>query len=225
MNKNKASKKSKFDIEPYKPRYIHLYITVGEFLERIEKNPNCIYCDFSVKYALEVLEREAATGIQSEASPAREILKHAGLKAFVPKNSRGQKTKDRRWNWWRNNEDTLFSAIKEHEKMLLPIWKDYKANEQKTALKEMVYRVCTKKRPPDELVDALVKEFREKEDSVDLTKVALFLFSKLERVSYSSLRGFYYDPEVSKRREEKKNRKGATLAELGLDRLPQVPLE
>ena len=86
MSKNtKINGKPKLNKHP-----IHRLITVEEFLKRVKKDPNSIYEDFDVKYAIEKLSNAYLPDNSEWKNKAKQILQKAGLKAYIPKDSKSK---------------------------------------------------------------------------------------------------------------------------------------
>lgn len=98
---DKKAKNSKSNVR------IHRRISEREFLKRVAKDPESVFTDFDVKYAVKVLRDWCRFPIYvGRKSNGVRILKKAGLNAYIPKTSRGI------LKVYRENPDRLLSEVK-----------------------------------------------------------------------------------------------------------------
>jgi len=223
MSKNKSPKKSKEDIiEIHRNHYIHENIKVSEFLDSVKKDPYSIYTNFEVKYAIQVLQYKSIHEDQSSSKISRELLREAGLIAFIPKGASNPKSPNPIWRYWKKHEKSLFDAIYLIERKVTSIGHKYDDD----AIKEIIKEIYGKN-PSQSLINRIKKGERDS-CAINLT---LSIFSIQENVNYFPLHKFYFKTETVKRRKQyfeyiNKNKRGVETSKLETqERLKEIKLD
>lgn len=211
MSKIKSPKKSKENtIEIHRNHYIHENIKVSEFLESVINDPYSIYTNFEVKYAIEVLQFKSIHEDQSSSKISRDLLREAGLIAFIPKGASNPKSPNPIWRYWKKHEKSLFYAIYLIERRVRSIGHKYDDD----AIKEIIKEIYGKN--PSQ---SLINRIKEGERSSSAINLALSIFSIQEYIKYYPLHKFYFKPETVKRRKQyfeyiNKNKRGVETSKL-----------
>ena len=194
MSKIKSPKKSKENtIEIHRNHYIHENITVSEFLDSVKKDPYSIYTNFEVKYAIQVLQYKSIHEDQSGSKISRELLREAGLIAFIPKGASNPKSPNPIWRYWKKHETELFDEIYNIERKVRSIGHKYDDD----AIKEIIKEIYGKN-PSQSLINR-IKEGERSSSAINLT---LSIFSIQENIAYYTLHKFYFKTETVKRRKQ-----------------------
>lgn len=179
-------------------------ITVKQFLSRIKYDPCEIY-KFDIRHCIEQLREESITGTQSESKIAREILKKAGLQAFIPKESSKRKTQNHKLKSWENNPSLLIQDIEQIKGIIKPHWKRL----SKKILRDERNRNCIEAllKGGEKLTDDMLYIITEGERDKDLTHLAISILAESNEINFEKLKRTYYSNRPSKTR-------GVSLKEL-----------
>lgn len=228
MEKHLKTQKKIATAETLSERYIHEKITVSEFLKAIQDNPYSIMTNFDVRYGVEVLQRQAKQGSPEKSKIARELLKKAGIKAFIPKGAGHPKSPNAIMRYLRNEKKfrfKLYEEIDKTEKTVQLIWHNYPPAQVGNAVREIVEELY--KFP---LKESVIKEIVKGERSAHATNLALSIEAWAIGVSYSPLHKFYYSSEtVAERRKYFEQKDDSRIrrveaSKLETKRLPRKPL-
>lgn len=215
MSKNKSPKKSKENtIEIHRNHYIHENIKVSEFLDSVINDPDSICTNFEVKCAIQVLQYKSIHEDQSSSKISRELLREAGLIAFIPKGASNPKSPNPIWRYWKKHEKSLFDAIYLIERKVMIIWHKYDKTQIDDAIKEIIESVY-EKIPSKSLINRIKKGER----SSSAINLALSIFSIQEYIKYYPLHKFYFKTETVKRRQQyfeyiNKSKRGVEISKL-----------
>ncbi len=227
MSKIKSPKKSKENIiEIHRNHYIHENIKVSEFLDSVKKDPYSIYTNFEVKYAIQVLQYKSIHEDQSSSKISRELLREAGLIAFIPKGASNPKSPNPIWRYWKKHETELFDEIYNIERKVRSIWHKYDKTQIDDAIKEIIKEIYGKN-PSQSLINR-IKEGERSSSAINLT---LSIFSIQEYIKYYPLHKFYFKTETVKRRKQyfeyiNKNKRGVEISKLETqERLKEIKLD
>jgi hypothetical protein len=228
MEKHSKMQKKIATADTLSEYYIHKKITVSELLKAIQDNPHSIMTNFDVRFGVEVLQRQAKQGSPEKSKIAREILKKAGLKAFIPKGAGHPKSRNIIMRYLRNNKKfrfMLYEEIDKTEKTVRLISYKYPPAQVGNAVREIVEELYE-----FSLKEPAIKEIIKGERSAHATNLVLSIEAWAMGVSYSPIHKFYYSSKtVEERREyfEQKDDKGIHRVEdskLEIKRLPRKPV-
>ena len=203
MSKNKSPKKSKENtIEIHRNHYIHENIKVSEFLDSVINDPDSICTNFEVKCAIQVLQYKSIHEDQSSSKISRDLLREAGLIAFIPKGASNPKSPNLIWRYWKKHEKSLFYAIYLIERKVMSIWHKYDETQIDDAIKEIIKEIYGNN-PSQSLINRIKKNERDtgERDSCAIN-LTLSIFSIKENISYFPVRKFYFKTETVKRRKQ-----------------------
>ncbi len=172
---NKPDKKAK---TPKSDIRIHRRIKEQAFLKKIAKDPDSVFTDFDVKYAVERLGKWCRIGDDWLKKNGTRILKKAGLNAFIPKTSRGYLKE------YRENPERLLSEVRlwvSELKEVLP-----KRAKSKSEKLEAIQKLID----PEDTGKSIGRYFPSKSLS-DRTNIALGCIAYRNGVSFDTVSNLY----------------------------------
>ncbi len=183
--------------------YIHENMTVSEFLDAINKNPNSLFSNLKIRYAVDVLQTKSLIGNPRESKIAQTILRKANLGLFVPQGAKYRETSTRKLQGFFQNKHFLFDEIDKVERRVRAIWGKYDHRQVKSIgikniIKEMIKEIYGCPNPEDGAIKIITRGER---DSAGIN-IALSLFAFRHDISYSTLRKFYFNKQTTKERAE-----------------------
>ena len=164
-------------------------MTVEQFISRIKNDPWEIY-KFDIRYVIEKLREESIRGTQVSSKNAREILKKAGLQAFIPKEASKRKTHNPKLKSWENNPFLLIQEIEHINGIMRPYWKRLSKN----ILRDDRNRNCIQAllNQGEELTEDMLYKITEGERDKDLTHLAISVLAVLHKINFEKLKKTYY---------------------------------
>jgi hypothetical protein len=205
--KSKIKQKKSYPPIPYS-------LNKENFLQRIKEDPWCICTDPKIKKKVKILQVLYRSNSREIAKIAGDILRKAGLSAFISKEARKRRADTTEMLYLKNNRDAFVEIIKTLESEIIPFLKSYYKThskgleEKKKDIRRAFEHIIQKYRLQDfidpnyhtdekcserfSLSDAVLKELTEGERDSHSTKMAISLFAFIMKLPYTTLRGLFF---------------------------------
>lgn len=192
-------------------------ITVEQFISRIKDSPWEIY-KFDIRYCIEKLRDESIHSTQRKSKKAREILRKAGLNAFISKDASKRKTENTKLRSWENSPFSLFQEVENLKFIMRPHWKRLSKKTSRDDRNRRAIEALLKK--GEELDEDRFEIITEGERDKDITHLAISILSEQNNINFEKLKSYYYknthyiDEETKQKKSYKRKLKPITKEDL-----------
>jgi len=164
-------------------------MTVEEFIKRVKESPWEIY-KFDMRYVIEQLRDISLRGTQNKSKIAREILKKAGLQAFIPKEASKRKTKNAQLKSWENLPFIFIQDVEHVKDSMRPYWKRLSKKISRNDRNRNCIQASLKS--GKKVTNRMIRKLTSGERDKDLTHLALSVLSESYKINFEQLKKTYY---------------------------------